>query len=463
MIHTLHVSITPKSIVLVALLQKTRKMLITKRIRGKISITPNACIKLYDFIKNICLNPSSVLNSLRCHGHKLYNVCNIRTNIYKLTQTNIVHGSLNSLIPYLHATACSHVSCHYMPNLFVPLQEYAQEYLHGCTVSMSVTKESLILTKKVIPQTMATIIYIICDDETTNAVSYVIPTINSLLRNYYFTFYNFALKNKCDLHTHESMSRNHELKLVKHNYFINLCEYLNLCDDNIAYVNYSHNKLTHVHYTYALMLTTLVPNILLKKQLITAPPNVVWELNCLLADTLNTKMRNVAFVLDIETNTVDINKPFWNPSNTEIIDRYVCELNSGHCVSQKLIKNKYKLTTSHINNITETDLCGENVDRDITAFQQDMQQLLQYCHMPKLIAHNGNKFDFPILEYHNVINKQSFVYVDSLPLIRMVYPARSYTLINIYNKLFKTHRQQTHRAKEDTELLREICIHLILV
>jgi hypothetical protein len=167
-------------------------------------------------------------------------------------------------------------------------------------------------------------------------------------------------------------------------------------------------------------------------------------------------MNHNIFILDIETNTINEKIDFTEPSNTEIIDRYVYEYNFNISVSDGLIKNKYTLTTSHINGITNNDL--NNSDKDLNKFKNDINIIMKYCNKPLFIAHNGNNFDFKILYYHNILNRDEILTLDTLYLFRLFIKEKNISnkLINLYNNICNKNIIQVHRAKEDTILIVEI-------
>lgn len=183
----------------------------------------------------------------------------------------------------------------------------------------------------------------------------------------------------------------------------------------------------------------------------------LWDFNCFLCDVLNIKMNNNIFILDIETNTINSDEDFTRPDNTEIIDRYIHEYNFNSIISNGLIKNKNKLTTSHINHIYEKDLL--NADENYLIFNDDINKIFKYCDNPIFIAHNGKRFDFPILEYHNILNKSinNYKIIDTLYLFRLqVENNESNKLIDLHNAICKKDSIQLHRAKEDVILLVDI-------
>jgi thymidine kinase len=185
-----------------------------------------------------------------------------------------------------------------------------------------------------------------------------------------------------------------------------------------------------------------------------------WELNCFLCKILNIQMTNNIFMLDLETNTIDTDKDFTLPSNTEIIDRYIYEYNFESCVSTGLIKNKYKMTTTEITGITEKELkFGDKLSK----FREQVDDILKYCYNPIFVAHNGKRFDFPILYYHNIVDEQKIRTLDSLFLKTFIKNKNiSGKLIDIYNYVFESKIIQTHRAEGDTMLIVDICKKLNL-
>lgn len=180
--------------------------------------------------------------------------------------------------------------------------------------------------------------------------------------------------------------------------------------------------------------------------------------NYYLCDILNNiKMTDNIIILDIETNTIDETKDFTDPQNVEIIERYFYEYNFKTVLSDGLIKNKYKLTTSHITGITEEDFkffCDDNYD----IIKADVNNFMNYMEKPILIAHNGNRFDFPILEFNKIIDYNQIEKKDTLYSLRLFIKdeIKSNKLIELYKKICDKEKIQEHRAKADVKLLIEI-------
>ena len=185
-----------------------------------------------------------------------------------------------------------------------------------------------------------------------------------------------------------------------------------------------------------------------------------WDLNCFLCDILKIKMINNVFILDLETNNIDENEYCFDLENIEIIDRYVYEFNLDYVISEGLIKNNYKLTTTHITKITEDMM--QNVSDTLDTFKNDMKKINNYCNNPTFIAHNGNMFDFKILQNVKILEKENR-YVDTKNVFRLFVKDKNFKsnkLIDIYNYLFNIQHEQKHRAKEDVFLIVEILKYL---
>ena len=182
----------------------------------------------------------------------------------------------------------------------------------------------------------------------------------------------------------------------------------------------------------------------------------LWKFNCFLCDILHVKMNNNIFILDIETNTINNLDDFTKPENTEIIDRFLYEYNFNSVLSNGLIKNKHKLTTSHITGITNEHLC--DADENLNVFKEDIIKLLKYSNEPIFVAHNGKRFDFPILFYHDIVNKKDIKVLDTLYLFRLYITEQptSNKLIELHNYICKDNKTQAHRAKEDVMLIVDI-------
>jgi len=180
------------------------------------------------------------------------------------------------------------------------------------------------------------------------------------------------------------------------------------------------------------------------------------KFNYFLCDVLNIKMKKNIIILDIETNTIDETIDFTLPHNVEIIERYFYEYIFNEVLSEGLIKNKYKLTTSHITGIKEKDL--KNSDEDYMKIRDDINKFMKYMEKPLLIAHNGDKFDFPILKYHNIIDYNEIKRIDTLYKLRLFIKdeIKSNKLINLYKIICNKEIIQEHRAKADVKLLIEI-------
>jgi hypothetical protein len=185
--------------------------------------------------------------------------------------------------------------------------------------------------------------------------------------------------------------------------------------------------------------------------------NEILYFNYYLCDVIKNKMINNIIILDIETNTINETLDFTLPQNVEIIERYFYEYNFNTVLSNGLIKNKHKLTTSHITGITDDDLKKDG-DNNYTIMKNDALKFMNYMEKPFLIAHNGDRFDFPILEYHNIINYDNIRTIDTLYKLRLFIKdeIKSNKLINLYKVICNKDEIQQHRAKADVVLIIDI-------
>jgi thymidine kinase len=199
------------------------------------------------------------------------------------------------------------------------------------------------------------------------------------------------------------------------------------------------NLMTGIKYTYTFIKTEIL------------------NFNYYLCNVIKNKMKNNIIIVDIETNTINETLDFTLPQNVEIIERYFYEYNFNIVLSNGLIKNKHKLTTSHITGITENDLQKEG-DNNYTIMKDDICRCMNYMEKPIFIAHNGNRFDFPILEYHNIIDYNYIRTVDTLYKLRLFIKdeIKSNRLINLYKIICNKDEIQKHRAKADVVLIIDI-------
>jgi thymidine kinase len=256
---------------------------------------------------------------------------------------------------------------------------------------------------------------------------------------------------------------NYDFQVLTRNNHMNMIGILDILDNNDTIIelkfckniNYKHIlQLLLYNNNYYFNKKTEIWNLYDGKKYIIHFLGDTWAFNCYLSTIIETKMEKNIFLLDIETNTINNTIDFTEPNNTEIIDRYVYEYNFDYCISSGLIKNRYTLTTTNITGITETELLtAENLDK----FKNDMEVVMNYCDKPVFIAHNGNRFDYPILYHHKILNKYNIKTLDTVNICRLFIKDKiSNKLIDIYNYLYNDNITQTHRAKEDTILLKKI-------
>ncbi len=184
-----------------------------------------------------------------------------------------------------------------------------------------------------------------------------------------------------------------------------------------------------------------------------------WLFNRFLSTVLDTKLTDNIFVLDIETNTkYEFADPF-EPANTEIIDRYIYEYNWKCPISAGLVRNDHPISNSEIHGIDETHMDNNAITQ--TQFQQEMHQIFKICRNPVIIAHNGKRFDFPVMEYHNLLIGGKYNPLDSVSLITHLTNSKadSKQLIDQYNYVFGKQQEQLHRAEPDVRMIVDIMEH----
>jgi hypothetical protein len=279
----------------------------------------------------------------------------------------------------------------------------------------------------------------------------------SSISNYYSHINNITI-NKPNYHFEVETRNNHlnfhgiidvfdyknkniiELKFVK-NIDVKYILQVMLYNNNYYFENNMEiiNLMSGIKYTYTFIKTEIL------------------NFNYYLCDVIKNKMTNNIIILDIETNTINETLDFTLPQNVEIIERYFYEYNFNSVLSNGLIKNKHKLTTSHITGITEDDLQKDG-DNNYTIMKDDICRCMNYMEKPIFIAHNGNRFDFPILEYHNIIDYNYIRTVDTLYKLRLFIKdeIKSNRLINLYKNICNKDEIQQHRAKADVVLIIDI-------
>jgi len=96
---------------------------------------------------------------------------------------------------------------------------------------------------------------------------------------------------------------------------------------------------------------------------------------------------------------------------------------------------------------------------------QALQELIQFTRSePTWLAHNGNSFDFKVLEgcaerTKNIIPKH-FKMVDTLKLFRQYIPGyKSYSQPKLYAEIFQRH-YNAHVAIDDAKALAELCVYV---
>jgi superfamily I DNA/RNA helicase len=153
--------------------------------------------------------------------------------------------------------------------------------------------------------------------------------------------------------------------------------------------------------------------------------------------------------VDIETTDKDVSK-------AEIIDLAAVRVRNGVAVDEwsSLVKPGVAIHPAVValTGITEADVAGAPRFSDVwPAFQE-------FCGSDVIIAHNGYRFDFPILERMSAPEGHGFVTYDTLVLARELHPG-SRRLADLATR-FGIDTGQSHRALDDSRALAHVFLRL---
>jgi thymidine kinase len=184
-----------------------------------------------------------------------------------------------------------------------------------------------------------------------------------------------------------------------------------------------------------------------------------------LCDILNIKMKNNVFAYDLETTGL-IEHSHGITFFPDIIERHFQELYLDYVPSSGLIKPPFPLSklvenitgikNSELNKLASQDL----IDKDLSRFKNEIDEIYKYCDRPIFIAHNGNSFDHKILMQKNIIDTSKCRTMDSKMIIRLFYND-GIDLFNkklefIYNTVVGKEITGAHRASVDVQMMIEI-------
>jgi superfamily I DNA/RNA helicase/DNA polymerase III epsilon subunit-like protein len=181
-----------------------------------------------------------------------------------------------------------------------------------------------------------------------------------------------------------------------------------------------------------------------------------------LCKELKIKSKNNVFIYDLETTGLDIKE-------AKIIECCIYDYYCKQIYFNEIIKiNTYIPTV--ITNLTgiTNDMNRRGVD--ITQLRKKMTELFDFCYEPIFIAHNGDRFDLPIMKAHNLFPENDmYRTIDSLKLIANMYNEYNLykdckSLIKMYEKITNKKCNNAHRALADVMMISEIfeCLNLTM-
>lgn len=183
-------------------------------------------------------------------------------------------------------------------------------------------------------------------------------------------------------------------------------------------------------------------------------PEKKWKMHEIIASALGEKMARKMIILDLETNSkVKSDKfPIISKDSIEIIDHHIYELATRSVVSTGLVKNQWKITNAHIHGIEDA---SDGISKDKF---RNMMKSLGHCY---LMAHNGIGFDFKVLEHLDCLPANASL-IDSMNVLRSFVKLRGHgdvKLESMYRTFIDKDYVQTHRAKEDVEMIIALLNH----
>lgn len=171
---------------------------------------------------------------------------------------------------------------------------------------------------------------------------------------------------------------------------------------------------------------------------------------CQTAILCKAKLNNMIFVYDLETTGLNVMK-------CEVIERYMHELTHDVQFSSGVIKAIQKVPKEVIKltGITQKEV---NDGQDFNVFKNEIKTMLELCHKPIFIAHNGNVFDHLVLKFKGVFDGNC-KFLDSRIIIRQMSKNKvgNESLSEIYKIVCdKPYSGIAHRAKADVIMILDI-------
>lgn len=178
-----------------------------------------------------------------------------------------------------------------------------------------------------------------------------------------------------------------------------------------------------------------------------------FDLLLVLAKILNTKIKNLAIMYDLETTGL-INEQ--DEKYPEIIDRSFYEMNLDCPIDEGLVKTKDKLPEfiSKLTNITDDmlDKEGELYEE----FYDKFTTLNNHFDCPLYLAHNGINFDHKIMTHYNLLDKSRVRFMDTRQIIMNFDRTIKGKLTEMYKLVTGKECPNAHRARADVDMVVEI-------
>jgi superfamily I DNA/RNA helicase/DNA polymerase III epsilon subunit-like protein len=176
-----------------------------------------------------------------------------------------------------------------------------------------------------------------------------------------------------------------------------------------------------------------------------------------LSKILNTKIRNLVIMYDLETTgLIDEEKNLY----PEIIDRYFYEINLNCVIDEGLVKTTNKLPEIIIKltNINDEMLNKEGIKQE--DFFSKFIELNNNFEEPTYMAHNGNHFDHKIMCYYKLLSYDKVKFLDTRQIIINFTKNHDKEvkgkLTEMYKVIMNKEPIVAHRAEADVKLVIDI-------
>ncbi len=182
--------------------------------------------------------------------------------------------------------------------------------------------------------------------------------------------------------------------------------------------------------------------------------NDSFQLLLKLAKILNTKIRNLVILYDLETTGLINDNDY-----PEIIDRYFYEINLNCIIDSGLVKPNKKLPeeVSKLTNITDIMLKDAMSQQEFFNTFKDINSNFYY---PTYIAHNGMNFDHKIMVHYELLDYSKVKFLDSRQIIINFTKNQEKEAKGKLSEMYKTivgkEEVNAHRAGADVHMVLDI-------